>query len=61
MVAFGHHTIETMDNARADEDAGAASPRTSPAATATRARSTPIHRAAKGKKTVAALFEATRT
>ena len=58
VVAFGHHTIETMDNARADEDAGACQPADEPGCDRDPRRSTPIHRGEKGKKTVAALFEA---
>ena len=37
MIAYGHHTMATMDNTRTDEQAGACTPRRSPAATPTRA------------------------
>ena len=58
VVAFGHHTIETMDNARADEDAGACQPGDEPGCDRDPRTSTPIHRGMVGKKSVSALFEA---
>ena len=47
-----------MDNARADEDAGACQPADEPGCDRDPRSSTPIHRGEKGKKTVAALFAA---
>ena len=59
VVAFGHHTVETMDNARADEEAGKCQPADEPGCDRDPRKSTPIHRGMKGKKTVAALLEGT--
>ena len=58
VVLFGHHTLETMSNTTADEDAG-------PCAAGGRARlrrrpapSTPLHRGTAGKRSVRALLAA---
>jgi metallophosphoesterase (TIGR03767 family) len=58
VVAFGHHTMETMDNARADEDAGACRPADEPGCDRDPRRSTPIHRGTLGKRSVSALLKA---
>jgi metallophosphoesterase (TIGR03767 family) len=57
VVAFGHHTMETMDNARTDEQAGTCQPADEPGCDRDPRKSSPIHRGLKGKKTVAALLE----
>jgi metallophosphoesterase (TIGR03767 family) len=59
IVVFGHHTIETMDNSRSDEQAGKCQPADEPGCDRDPRKSTPIHRGEKGKKTVAALLEGT--
>jgi metallophosphoesterase (TIGR03767 family) len=59
VVVFGHHTIETMDNTRSDEQAGRCQPADEPGCDRDPRKSTPIHRGEKGKKTVAALLEGT--
>jgi metallophosphoesterase (TIGR03767 family) len=59
VIAFGHHTMETMDNARSDEQAGKCQPADEPGCDRDPRKSTPIHRGLKGKKTVAALLEGT--
>ena len=58
VVAFGHHTMETMSNARADEDAGACQPADEPGCDRDPRKSTPIHRGTAGKKSVSALLKA---
>ena len=55
VIAFGHHTLGTLDNTRTDEQAGACTP-PKPGCDADPRRSTPIHRGLKGKKTVRDLF-----
>ena len=55
-VAFGHHTLGTMDNTRNDEQAGECQPADEPGCDRDPRRSTPLHRGTKGKKTVKALF-----
>jgi metallophosphoesterase (TIGR03767 family) len=59
VVVFGHHTMETMDNARADEDAGACQPADEPGCDRDPRKSTPIHRGVVGKRSVSALLEGT--
>ena len=61
MVAFGHHTLGTMDNARKDEGAGKCSAPDEPGCDRDPRKSTPIHRGTKGKKTIRALLPARRT
>ena len=58
VVLFGHHTLETMDNARADEDGGQCETADEPGCDRDPRRSTPIHRGLAGKRTVAALLKA---
>ena len=55
-VAFGHHTLATMDNTRNDEQAGECQPADEPGCDRDPRRSTPLHRGTKGSKTVKALF-----
>ncbi len=59
MVAFGHHTLATMDNTRTDERAGACQPADEPGCDRDPRKSTPLHRGTKGKKTVRALLAGT--
>jgi metallophosphoesterase (TIGR03767 family) len=56
VVAFGHHTLATMDNARTDEQAGKCDPPGEPGCDADPRASTPLHRGTAGKKTVRDLF-----
>jgi metallophosphoesterase (TIGR03767 family) len=58
VVLFGHHTLETMDNARADEQKDPCNPADEPGCDRDPRKSTPIHRGLKGKKTVSALLKA---
>ena len=58
VVAFGHHTLGTMNNARTDELAGACQPADEPGCDRDPRRSTPLHRGTEGARTVAALFAA---
>jgi hypothetical protein len=55
VIAYGHHTMDTMSNTTPDEAAG---PCTPPKAgcDADPRKSTPLHRGTKGKKSVRALF-----
>jgi metallophosphoesterase (TIGR03767 family) len=59
VVVFGHHTLRTMDNRRADEAAGACDFEGEPGCDADPRRSTPIHRGLAGRKTVKALLAGT--
>ena len=59
VVAFGHHTLGTMDNARKDEGAGKCSAPDEPGCDRDPRKSTPIHRGTKGKKTIRALLAGT--
>ncbi len=59
VVAFGHHTMETMDNARTDEAAGKCQPADEPGCDRDPRKSSPIHRGLKGKKSVGAVLEGT--
>jgi metallophosphoesterase (TIGR03767 family) len=58
IVAFGHHTLETMDNKRPDENAGACDPPDEPGCDRDPRKSTPIHNGAKGKQSIKSLFAA---
>ena len=58
VVAFGHHTLETMSNTRADERAGACEPADEPGCDRDPRRSTPLHRGF-GKRSVRTLFAGT--
>ncbi len=58
-IAFGHHTLATMDNARTDEQAGACPPGGEPGCDADPRRSTPLHLGTRGRQTVEALFAGT--
>ncbi len=58
VIAFGHHTLGTMNNARADELAGACQPADEPGCDRDPRRSTPLHRGTEGGRTVEALFAA---
>jgi metallophosphoesterase (TIGR03767 family) len=59
VVAFGHHTLGTMNNARSDELAGACQPADEPGCDRDPRRSTPLHRGTEGARTVRALFART--
>ncbi len=59
VVVYGHHTLETMDNTRNDEQAGTCDTDGEPGCDADPRRSTPIHRGLAGKKTVKALLART--
>jgi metallophosphoesterase (TIGR03767 family) len=59
VVVYGHHTIETMDNTRSDEQAGKCQPADEPGCDRDPRKSTPIHRGEKGKQSVAKLLEGT--
>jgi metallophosphoesterase (TIGR03767 family) len=59
VIAFGHHTLGTMDNTRSDEGAGRCDPADEPGCDRDPRRSTPIHRGLAGKKSVRALFAGT--
>jgi metallophosphoesterase (TIGR03767 family) len=56
VVAYGHHTLATMNNARKDEDAGSCAPTPKPGCDADPRRSSPIHRGTDGSATVQALL-----
>jgi metallophosphoesterase (TIGR03767 family) len=56
VIAFGHHTLETMDNSRTDEQATACDPPDEPGCDADPRSSTPIHLGTQGKQTVQDLF-----
>ena len=43
MIAYGHHTLATMNNTRTDEQAGACTP-PKPGCDADPRKSTPLHR-----------------
>ena len=58
VIAFGHHTLQTMDNKRADEGAGKCDPADEPGCDRDPRKSTPIHRGLAGKQTIRALFAA---
>jgi metallophosphoesterase (TIGR03767 family) len=55
VIAYGHHTLATMDNTRTDEQAGACTPPKA-GCDADPRKSTPLHRGTKGTKTVRDLF-----
>ncbi len=56
VVAFGHHTLDTMDNTRTDERAGKCEPADEPGCDADPRRSTPLHRGLEGKRSIRDLF-----
>jgi len=56
VVAFGHHTLETMNNARNDEGAGQCQTADEPGCDKDPRKSTPLHRGTTGKKTIESLF-----
>ena len=58
VVAFGHHTLGTMDNTRTDEGAGKCEPADEPGCDRDPRKSTPLHRGLAGKKSIKALFAA---
>ena len=60
VIAFGHHTLGTMNNARADELAGACQPADEPGCDTDPRRSTPLHRGTEGRDTVKRLFARNR-
>lgn len=55
VIAYGHHTLGTMNNARTDEQAGACTP-PKPGCDADPRKSTPLHRGTAGAKSVRDLF-----
>jgi len=55
-IVFGHHTLATMDNPRADELAGECQPAGEPGCDADPRRSKPIHRGLKGARSVGRLL-----
>ena len=59
VVAFGHHTLRSMDNPRGDEDAGTCDTAGEPGCDADPRRSTPIHRGLAGRQSVKALLAGT--
>jgi hypothetical protein len=59
VVAFGHHTLDSMSNATADEDAGACQPADEPGCDTDPRDSTPLHLGRTGSKSVRALFAGT--
>jgi metallophosphoesterase (TIGR03767 family) len=58
VIAFGHHTLETMDNRRDDERAGKCDPADEPGCDRDPRKSTPMHRGLAGKQSIRALFAA---
>jgi metallophosphoesterase (TIGR03767 family) len=60
VIVFGHHTLGTMSNATADEEAGACNPPDEPGCDADPRRSTPVHLGLTGPKPVRALLAAHR-
>jgi hypothetical protein len=56
VIAYGHHTLATMSNRRADEEAGSCSPTPKPGCDADPRRSTPIHRGTRGSAPVRSLL-----
>lgn len=56
VIAYGHHTLATMNNVRNDEAAGSCSPAPKPGCDADPRRSTPLHRGTQGPASVRALF-----
>ena len=57
VVAFGHHTLETMDNRRTDENAGKCEPVDEPGCDTDPRPSTPLHRGLVGPFSVGKLFK----
>ena len=60
VVLFGHHTLETLSNATADEAAGACQPAAEPGCDTDPRRSTPLHLGTTGKRSIKALLAANR-
>ena len=60
VVLFGHHTLETLSNATADEAAGACQPADEPGCDTDPRKSTPLHLGTTGKRSVKALLAANR-
>jgi metallophosphoesterase (TIGR03767 family) len=58
VVVFGHHTVETMNNTRTDEQAGACATPDEPGCDRDPRTSTPLHLGTEGRRTVQALLEA---
>jgi metallophosphoesterase (TIGR03767 family) len=56
VIAYGHHTLETLDNTRTDEQAGTCDPPDEPGCDGDPRKSTPIHLGTEGKRTVQDLF-----
>ena len=56
VIAYGHHTMATMSNTTADEDAGSCTPTPKPGCDADPRKSTPLHRGTAGAKNVRDLF-----
>ena len=59
VIVFGHHTLDTMNNARNDERAGTCDFEGEPGCDADPRRSTPLHRGTEGRRTVRALLAGT--
>lgn len=59
VIVFGHHTLDTMNNARNDEGAGTCDFEGEPGCDADPRRSTPLHRGTTGRRTVRALLAGT--
>ncbi|HEX5619771.1 MAG TPA: hypothetical protein VFX51_15225 [Solirubrobacteraceae bacterium] len=57
VVVFGHHTLETMDNRRTDENATKCDPPDEPGCDTDPRRSTPLHRGLVGPFSVGALLK----
>jgi metallophosphoesterase (TIGR03767 family) len=55
VIAFGHHTLDTMDNTRSDEKAGKCEPADEPGCDRDPRKSTPLHLGS-GKRSVQALL-----
>ena len=60
VVLFGHHTLETLSNATADEAAGPCQPAAEPGCDTDPRKSTPLHRGTTGKRSLKALLAANR-
>jgi metallophosphoesterase (TIGR03767 family) len=60
VVVFGHHTLETMDNATPDEAAGECVPADEPGCDADERTSTPLHLGTTGSASVSSLLASRR-
>jgi metallophosphoesterase (TIGR03767 family) len=60
VIVFGHHTLATLNNATADEAAGACQPADEPGCDADARVSTPLHLGTQGSATVRGLLAANR-